>query len=267
MGIAKLNRTFQQKLSNDEKLFVPYMMAGDGGLDVLEERISFLEESNASAIELGIPFSDPVADGPAIQEAGIRALQEGATLEKILHTLKNSAKERNVPIILMTYINPILQYGPEKFAADCAASGVDGAIIPDMPLEEEEIISVPFKKHSLGLIRLAARTSPEERLHRLAAASDGFLYAVSVTGTTGTRDMHDKDVESYLAKLKELSNTPVLAGFGISNSKQAQQLSSYCDGVIVGSKIVELFHEGKTGEIKKLMTESTKMQTSVSVLE
>ncbi len=267
MGIDNLNRTFQKKLSNNEKLFVPYIMAGDGGLNILEERIAFLEDSNASAIELGIPFSDPVADGPSIQEAGIRALQEGTTLEKVLSTLKNSIKKRSVPIILMTYINPVLQYGPEKFAADCAASGVDGAIIPDLPLEEEKLISIPFKRHSLGLIRLAARTSSKDRLRKLTAISDGFLYAVSVMGTTGARSMHDKEVKDYLTKLKELSTAPVLAGFGVSNSEQAQQLGSYCDGVIVGSKIVELFHEGKTGEIKKLIAESTKKRNSESVLK
>lgn len=258
MGIAKLNHHFHKKLTDNEKLFVPYIMAGDGGLDILEERIAFLEQCNASAIELGIPFSDPVADGPSIQAAGLRALHEGTTLEKILHTLKNSKENRNVPIIFMTYMNPILQYGVERFAADCTAAGVDGVIIPDLPLEEEKIITSSLKKQALGLIRLAARTSPKERLRRLTAVSEGFLYAVSVTGTTGTRDIHDADVENYLAKLKSLSNIPVLAGFGISNSRQAQQLSSYCDGVIVGSKIVDLFHEGKTGEIKKLIEESTK---------
>jgi len=267
MGIDKLNRTFQKKLSNDEKLFVPYIMAGDGGLDILEERIAFLEECNVSAIELGIPFSDPVADGPAIQEAGIRALEEGTTLEKVLNTLKHTAITRTVPIILMTYINPVLQCGLERFAADCKASGVDGVIIPDLPLEEEEIISAPFKSHSLALIRLAARTSPEERLSKLAAISDGFLYAVSVMGTTGARSIHDKEVENYLTRLKELSTVPVLAGFGVSSSKQAQQLNCYCDGVIVGSKIVELFHEEKTKEIKKLIAESIKNRVSESVLK
>ncbi|GAB3790854.1 tryptophan synthase subunit alpha [Virgibacillus kimchii] len=265
MGIDKLNHTFQMKLSNDEKLFVPYIMAGDGGLDILEERIAFLEDCHVSAIELGIPFSDPVADGPVIQEAGIRALHAGTTLEKVLNILKDSAGKRRVPIILMTYINPILQYGPEKFAADCAAAGVDGAIIPDVPLEEEKVISVPFKKYSLALIRLASRTSPDKRQQKLAATSDGFLYAVSVMGTTGTRSIHDKDVENYLTKLKELSSAPVLAGFGVSNSKQAQQLSSYCDGVIVGSRIVQLFHEGKTEDIKKLVAESIKTRASESV--
>ena len=265
MGIDKLNRTFEKKVSNNEKLFVPYIMAGDGGLDILEERIAFLEECNASAIELGIPFSDPVADGPAIQEAGMRALQEGTTLESVLNTLKNSVKTRRVPIILMTYINPVLQYGPERFAADCKASGVDGAIIPDLPLEEERIIATPFHHYALAFIRLAARTSSEERLRKLADISDGFLYAVSVMGTTGVRSIHDKEVENYLNKLKEYSTAPVLAGFGVSNSKQAQELSSYCDGVIVGSKIVELFHERKTGEIKKLIAESIKARVSESI--
>ncbi|MFA1822871.1 tryptophan synthase subunit alpha [Virgibacillus oceani] len=260
MGIEKINHTFQKKLADNEKLFVPYIMAGDGGLNILEERIAFLEECNVSAIELGIPFSDPVADGPTIQQAGLRALQQGTTLSAVLNTLKDTAKKRRVPIILMTYMNPVLQYGPEEFAADCEGAGVDGVIIPDLPLEEEKIISAPFKAHSLALIRLAARTSSDDRLKKLAAKSNSFLYAVSVTGTTGIRSTHDSEVEAYLKKLKSLSTFPVLAGFGVSNSKQARELSSYCDGVIVGSKIVDLFHEGKTGEIRKLVSESLNIQ-------
>jgi len=262
MGIEKINRIFQEKLANNEKLFVPYIMAGDGGLNILEERIAFLEACNVAAIELGIPFSDPVADGPTIQQAGLRALQQGTTLEAVLNTLKHSAVSRRVPIILMTYMNPVLQYGEEKFAADCKASGVDGVIIPDLPLEEEKIVTPPFKNHSLALIRLAARTSSDDRLEKLAAKSESFLYAVSVMGTTGARSMHDNEVENYLKKLKGLSSFPVLAGFGVSNSEQARELSAYCDGVIVGSKIVELFHKGKIDKIRKLISESINSPTT-----
>ncbi|MFD1038244.1 tryptophan synthase subunit alpha [Virgibacillus byunsanensis] len=256
MGRDLLTSTFQEKLDNQQKLFVPYIMAGDGGLNILEERITFLEECGASAIELGIPFSDPVADGPTIQEAGKRALENGTTLTNVLETLQDSCQRRFIPIILMTYINPIYTYGIEAFARDCVKSGVDGVIVPDLPLEEEALIVEHFQNHSIALIRLAALTSPEERLNKITERTEGFLYAVSVTGTTGARATHKDEVKEYLQNLKLMTKTPVLAGFGVSNSQQANDLGKYCDGVVVGSKIVDLFHNDKSEEIKKLIEES-----------
>ncbi|MBP1968480.1 tryptophan synthase alpha chain [Virgibacillus natechei] len=260
MGKSKIDQSFQEKQAANEKLFVPYIMAGDGGLDRLEERIQFLQECGVAAIELGIPFSDPVADGPTIQEAGIRALENGTTLMSILKKLQDFKENRSVPIILMTYLNPIVAYGTEKFAVDCRESGVDGVIIPDLPLEEESILAGHLQENSIAFIRLAAMTSPKERLVELAKRSEGFLYAVSVTGTTGARTVHDAMVEDYLQMLKEHSSVPVLAGFGVSDIQQARDLSSYCDGVIVGSKIVDLLHKGKTDEIKDLIHGSLKLE-------
>jgi len=253
MGKARLEKTLQNKLASQESLFVPYIMAGDGGLDILEDRIAFLEELGVAAIELGIPFSDPVADGPTIQEAGKRALNNGTTLQKILDVLKISKEKRNVPIILMTYLNPIYAYGVDEFAKDCKEAGVDGVILPDLPLEEEGIISDALKSNEIAHIRLAALTSPKERIKGITSRTEGFLYAVSVTGTTGARNSHGDDVKEYLAMLKENSPVPVLAGFGVSSVEQARELSSYCDGVIVGSRIVDLLHQGKTDEVRKLI--------------
>lgn len=253
MGIDNIKHAFKVKKSLSQNLFVPYIMAGDGGLDVLEERINFLEDCGVAAIELGIPFSDPVADGPTIQEAGQRALKNGTTLSGVLQTLKDFKKDRTIPIILMAYLNPIFTYGIEKFASDCEDSGVDGIIIPDLPLEEEDLVAKSLRKHSIAFIRLAALTSPIERLKKLASRSEGFLYAVAVKGTTGVQATHDKNIQSYLQSLKEYSNVPVLAGFGVSTTKQAQELSSYCDGVIVGSKLVQLLHEGKNDDIRDLI--------------
>src|SRR5690625_5107770 len=224
-------------------------MAGDGGLDILEERINFLQDSGVAAIELGIPFSDPVADGPTIQVAGQRALENDTTLAGVLNTLDGFKDTRTIPIILMTYINLIYIYGIEKFAADCEKVGVDGVIIPDLPMEEESLVAESLKKHSIAFIRLAALTSPKERIAELARRSEGFLYAVAVRGTTGAREAYEQDVASYLQTLKEHSSVPVLAGFGVSTAKQAHELSSHCDGVIVGSTIVQLLHEGKDEEI------------------
>ena len=256
MGKEKINRSFQEKLAAQQNLFVPYIMAGDGGLDILEERINFLQDSGVAAIELGIPFSDPVADGPTIQKAGQRALKNGTTLAGVLDTLEKFKETRTIPIILMTYINLIYIYGVEKFAADCEKAGVDGVIIPDLPMEEESLVAEILEKHSIAFIRLAALTSPKERITELAKRSEGFLYAVAVRGTTGARETYEHDVASYLETLKEHSSVPVLAGFGVSTAEQAHELSSHCDGVIVGSTIVQLLHEGKDEEVRTLIQNS-----------
>ncbi|MEN1968506.1 tryptophan synthase subunit alpha [Lentibacillus sp. N15] len=254
MGKQRMDDVFREKLAANEKLFVPYIMAGDGGLDNLEERLQFLQDCGATAVELGIPFSDPVADGPTIQDAGIRALNNGTTLTNVLETVKGFKGTFTMPIIFMAYLNPIFIYGIEKFAIDCAAAGVDGVIIPDLPLEEEAIIADDLQTNGIALIRLAALTSPAERLQQIANHTEGFLYAVSVTGTTGARAVHQANVKDYLQQLKQMSRVPVLAGFGVSTPEQALDLGSACDGVVVGSKIVDLFDKGKRREIKKLIS-------------
>lgn len=256
MGINKIQESFKQKQNKNQNLFVPYIMAGDGGLDILEERISFLQDCGVAAIELGIPFSDPVADGPTIQDAGQRALANGTTLTSVLEILRKGKDRRTIPIVLMTYVNPIFTYGIDKFAADCKASGVDGLIIPDIPLEEEDLIANALKTHSIAFIRLAALTSPIERISELAKRAESFLYAVAVRGTTGVQTSYDKDLQAYLQTLKENNHVPVLAGFGVSTAEQARELSSYCDGVIVGSKIVDLLHKGRDEEVRQLIEAS-----------
>lgn len=253
MGITHIEEKLKEKQAAKQNLFVPYIMAGDGGLNRLEEQINFLEDCGVAAIELGIPFSDPVADGPTIQEAGQRSLRNGTTLSGVLDTLRSFQTKPVVPIILMAYVNPIFAYGIEAFAATCEEVGVDGVIIPDLPLEEEHLVVQALQRHSIALIRLAALTSPPKRIKQLASLSEGFLYAVAVKGTTGVQAEHDKQIKSYLQALKTESKVPVLAGFGISNTKQARELSSYCDGVIVGSKLVQLLHEGKTDEVRALI--------------
>lgn len=256
MGKQKLDAGLQAKLSAGNKLFIPYIMAGDGGLDILEDRIDFLADAGVAAIELGIPFSDPVADGPTIQEAGIRSLKSGTTLKKVLDILKRKKETRTIPIVLMTYMNPVYRFGIEAFFAACVDSGVDGVIVPDVPMEEEDILSASATEYEIAFIRLAGLTSTPERLLALAQRSEGFLYAVAVTGTTGARAKYVDHIDTYLGNLKKASNVPVVAGFGVSNSEQAQKLGTACDGVIVGSTIVKMFHEGKDEEIRTLVQES-----------
>src|SRR5690625_1804428 len=231
-------------------------MAGDGGLDILEERINFLESCGVAAIELGIPFSDPVADGPTIQDAGERALARGVTLRSVLKFLEKTKKNRSVPIILMTYMNPIYKYGIDSFGRDARNAGVAGVIIPDIPLEEEDMVAPSLAENRIAFIRLASMTSPKERLIEIAKRTEGFLYAVAVTGTTGASAAHQDDVYDYLKLLKEYASVPVLAGFGVSNPEQAKQLSESCDGVIVGSTIVDLLHNEKVEDIRKLIENS-----------
>src|SRR5699024_10146746 len=161
----------QNKLTNNEKIFVPYIMAGDGGLDALKEQVLFLESCGVSAIEIGIPFSDSVADAPVNQEAVIRSLKSATPIKGVIDTLKSIIDERYVPIILMTYINPIFNYGVDSFANDCKASGVSGVIIPDVPFEEEAFLLNPLKSNDISFIRLASLTSTQERLEKIAKQS------------------------------------------------------------------------------------------------
>lgn len=255
-GKAKMDAYFKAVQGRGKNLFVPYIVAGDGGLDRLAEQIKLLEASGVAAIELGIPFSDPVADGPTIQRAGMRALEAGVTLRGVLDMLCETRAERSVPIVLMTYFNPIFSFGVAEFAAACVESGVDGLIVPDVPMEEEDMLAGELMAKDVAFIRLVALTSTPERMRELAQRSEGFLYAVAVRGTTGARASHDDSVAAYLEKLKSMSNVPVLAGFGVSNPEQARELSSHCDGVIVGSAIVDMFYEGRDPEVRALVEAS-----------
>ncbi|MBS4197219.1 tryptophan synthase subunit alpha [Lederbergia citri] len=258
MGKSKINAAFKGVLDKGDKAFVPYIMAGDGGLENLKEQILFLEKSGATVVELGIPFSDPVADGPVIQEAGLRSLANGTTLEGVLESLLDWKEERQIPIVLMTYFNLIFSYGIERFAKRCEEVGVDGLIIPDLPFEEDEMVAPIFSKYELALIHLVAPTSPRNRIEQIAKKTEGFLYAVTVKGTTGVRNEYEEGLASYLEQLKEYSSVPVLAGFGVSSPEKVRELGEYCDGVIVGSKIVELLFKGEREEITNIIVASKK---------
>ncbi|MFB6466915.1 tryptophan synthase subunit alpha [Cytobacillus sp. Hz8] len=258
----RLEKVFRDLKTKNEKAFVPYIMAGDGGLQALMERIVFLEKCGATAIEIGIPFSDPVADGPTIQEAGIRALEQGTTLKGVLDTLKDIRPIVAVPLIIMTYMNPIYAFGIHSFIENAAKSGVDALIIPDLPIEEEEIIAPEIERSRMELIRLATLTSSRERIEAISNRGKGFLYAVTVTGITGSRKEFQEGVGTYLQQLKSISPIPVLAGFGISTPDQVREMTKYCDGVVVGSKIVQLLHEGKFSEVEILIRESKMAEIS-----
>ncbi|MDF2606946.1 MAG: tryptophan synthase subunit alpha [Bacillales bacterium] len=239
--MSNLDYAMQNLKLKNKKAIIPYIMAGDGGLDCLNNRLLLLEKMGATAIEIGIPFSDPVADGPTIQSASIRALNNNVTLKHILFELKKVKSLLTVPIILMTYMNPIYAYGINKFVKDIADVGVAGCIIPDLPIEEEDIIAPLLEETDINLIRLVTMTTPLERIKTISERGNGFLYAVTIKGITGTRSEFGNEIESFLNSVKSVSSKPIFAGFGVSNIDQIIYLNSLCDGVIIGSKIIELF--------------------------
>ncbi|MBN6885784.1 tryptophan synthase alpha chain [Cytobacillus horneckiae] len=252
----RIEKVFQNLQKNNQKAFVPYIMAGDGGIDSLKEKITFLEKAGATAIEIGIPFSDPVADGPVIQQAGIRALKEGTTLKDVVAAVAEIRPIVHIPLLFMTYTNPMMAYGFEQFIKDIEASGIDGLIVPDMPIEQEELIVPYLEEAHIELIRLVTLQSPLSRIEEIAKRGKGFVYAVTVNGITGARSSFKEELGAHLKKVKELSPIPVLAGFGISFPDQVEEMITYCDGVIVGSKMIELFDKGDLQSIVDLIDAS-----------
>lgn len=252
----RIEKVMKTLAEHNEKAFVPYIMAGDGGLESLPERIAFLEKAGATAIEIGIPFSDPVADGPVIQQAGIRALENGTTLRNVLATLAEIRPIIHTPLIIMTYMNPIMAFGIKNFIDQCFKSGVDGLILPDLPIEEEDII-VPYAEQAgIEIIRLVTLMSPMDRIQEISKKGRGFLYAVTVNGITGARKGFNEQLGEHLKRVKSVSSLPVLAGFGIASPSHVQEMNEYCDGVIVGSKIIEHFNSGNLSAIEELIQAS-----------
>lgn len=233
--------------------FVPYIMAGDGGIERLIPTIVELERMGATAIELGIPFSDPVADGPIIEAAGMRALEAGVTLEMILNHLIEGNNQFNVPIVLMTYLNPVFRFGVQPFFDRANECGVSGVIIPDLPFEESLQLFADVNRHDVAVIPLVTLTSSEARTTSILEKAEGFVYAVTLKGTTGKADVFPDELLAYLTRLTEQSRVPVLAGFGVHRPEQVQTLGQACDGVVVGSFIVEALHEGRTEDVETLI--------------
>lgn len=253
--------TLQQAIEKSTKAFVPYIMAGDGGLETLAPTITKLQNLGVTAIEVGIPFTDPVADGPTIEQAGERALKAGVNLRNVLSTLTSFAENITVPLVVMTYLNPILAYGVEHFARDAYAAGVRGLIVPDMPLEESDILQPYLRDNGIALVQLVSLTSAPERVAKLAAASEGFIYAVTVNGITGARTSFADELAKRFAQLKAASSVPVLAGFGISTPAHIASFNQFADGVIVGSKIVEAIAQDDWVTIETLINASKEKTT------
>lgn len=234
-------------------IFVPYIMAGDHdkGLGGLMETISFLEENGASAIEVGIPWSDPVADGPVIELAGQRSLAKGTTLTAVLETLKGQTTK--APLVIMSYLNPIYQYGIEAFVRALADTPVKGLIIPDLPHENEGLIKPYLAQTDLALIPLVSLTTGPDRQNLLIDGAEGFIYAVAINGVTGKSGAYSEALDDHLAKLHQAAKIPVLTGFGVSTQQDIDRFNRVSDGVIVGSKIVKSLHQGDQASVAELI--------------
>lgn len=221
------------------KAFIPFITAGDPDLATTEELVPAMAEAGADLIELGIPFSDPIAEGIVIQEADMRALASGTTTDKLFETVKRIRKKTDVPLAFMTYINPVFVYGSERFLKNAADCGIDALIVPDMPFEERAELLPYCRKYGIELISLIAPTS-RERIRTIASGSEGFIYCVSSMGVTGVRSEINTDIGEMISFVKEAKDIPCAIGFGISTKEQAREMSKHADGVIVGSAIVKI---------------------------
>ncbi len=246
----RIDKKFIELRAKKRKAFIAYITAGDPNLTSTKRIALELEKSGVDILELGIPFSDPIADGPIIQAASHRALRGGVKLKKIFDMVIELRASTDMPIVFMTYYNPILRYGLDKFIISCRKCGVDGVIVPDLPFEEASDLIKCARLSGVATIFLASPTSTVKRIRHIVEDSRGFIYYVSLTGVTGTRSELPVDVISKIRAVKSATDKPVAVGFGVSNSEQASRIARVADGVIVGSAIVKLIGEDKGAMVK-----------------
>ena len=247
------------KAFENKKAFIGFLTAGDPAFDASFDNIMAMIKAGADLVEIGIPFSDPIAEGPVIQNADVRALNAGMTTDKAFELAAKVRKETDIPLVFMTYLNPVFKYGYDRFFAKCAETGIDGLICPDMPFEEKKEASAAAKAHGISIISMIAPTS-EARIKAIAEEAEGFLYIVSSLGVTGVRSEIKTDLKSIMESVKKYAKVPAAIGFGISTPEQAKNMSQLADGVIVGSAIVRLiekFGENAADEIYKYVKSLT----------
>ena len=244
--MSRIAQAFERSSRERRKALLAYVCGGDPSLEATERAVVRLAAAGADLVEIGVPFSDPIADGPTIAQAAQRALEAGTTPEAVMGAV---ARIRlggcQVPIVLMTYLNPVMSRDVGRFCADAAAAGVDGLIIPDLPVDEAGPVGQRAAQHGLDLVLLAAPNTPPERVELIAARTRGFLYFVSVTGVTGARAELPPELPALLAAARKVSRVPVCVGFGISTPEQAQALAPHADGLVVGSALVRSLFDAK----------------------
>lgn len=243
--MTSVSQCFEHLRSHARCALIPFITAGDPDLATTEKALKLLDQQGADLIELGVPYSDPLADGPVIQAAATRALQRGTRLDDVLAMVSRISPELRSPIILFTYYNPILNRGIETFLQDLAAAGVKGLVVPDLPLEEAEILVKPAQQYGIEVILLVAPTTPVDRIAAIAEQSQGFIYLVSTTGVTGIRTQMETRVKDLLLQLRSITDKPIGVGFGISQPEHARQVMEWgADAAIVGSAFVKRLGEG-----------------------
>jgi tryptophan synthase alpha chain len=238
--MGRISQTFERLQNVHERALIPYVIAGDPDLEVTKTLVREMVRRGGDIVEIGVPFSDPLADGPIIQRASQRALQGGTTLRKILRTVRQLRQDVDLPLVLMTYYNPVFRYGEEAFVAEALDAGIDGIIVPDLPPEEAQRLMALTADTALDLIFLAAPTSSSARLALISEVSSGFIYYVSRMGTTGVRDQLADDLRLMLERLRAATSKPIAVGFGVSTPEHVRLVAECADGVVVASAILQM---------------------------
>jgi tryptophan synthase alpha chain len=251
-GVEAIAASFEARTKSGGKVLIPYLMIGDPDFDTSMDLVRTVAAEGVDLVELGVPFSDPLADGPVIQRAGQRALAAGTTLPRILQGAKALRAEGiATPFILMTYYNPLLRYGIDRLGRDLADAGIDGLIVVDLPPEESEEFDGRLAEHGLALVYLVAPTTTDSRLELIGRLARGFIYYISRTGVTGERKDLAADLAANLERIRQRTRLPIVVGFGVSNAEQARWVSEHSDGAVIGSAIVRIIEAGPKGEIQK----------------
>ncbi len=250
-----MNRIASAFSRTGSKALIAYVTVGYPSIEDTLKVVPLLASNGCDMVELGIPFSDPLADGATIQKASFCALKNGVTPKLCLKVAKELSRKVDIPLVFMTYFNPVFSYGLEAFCRDCARSGVDGLIIPDLAPDEGSELEAITQRHSLDLIYLLAPTSAAERIRLVAERGRGFIYLVSVTGVTGARDNFPPELGTFVSRVRKVAKQPLCVGFGISTPEQARQVTQMADGVIIGSRIIQLMETGDLASVGNFVRE------------
>ena len=244
--------------------FIPFVTGGDPDIETTEALLHTLAEAGADIIEIGIPFSDPIAEGPVIEAADVRALSHGCTVDDLFEMVARVRRSVQIPLLMMTYYNPIFVYGAQRFCERCAQVALDGLIVPDLPFEERDELYEVARTHGVTLISMIAPTSSDERIETIARASEGFLYCVSSLGVTGERSELGAAARVMIEKVRRVSSVPCAVGFGVSTPAQAREIAGFADGVIVGSALVRIVAESGRASADNVARFTAQMKAAIS---